>query len=296
MAAVAASSGEILVFTDANTTYDAAAIRGLVAHFADPEVGGVAGNQVYFPAGHPAASSTRPATTTDDAVGERGYWDLDRRLKVAQGASDSVVGATGAIYAIRRDLFTPIPYGVADDLSVTLGVLASGARFVFAPEAVAYEPVAPTHGAEFARKVRVVTRGLQAVIAWRTLLDPRRHGFLALVVLSRKVLMRTMALPLAALLVSSLVLARRSTLYRLAAAPQLAAYALAVVGLAAPGTRLGRHRIAAIPAFVVMAQAASLVGLWNVVRGRRGEGWQTARQLPVDESQATVPHAEESAA
>ena len=93
-AAVTEAGGEVLVFTDANSIFRPDAVRALVRPLADPAVGGVAGNQVYL------------SSTSNDAsdVGEQGYWNFDRMLKVAQSRAGSVTGATGAIYAIRREL------------------------------------------------------------------------------------------------------------------------------------------------------------------------------------------------
>ena len=168
-AAVAASTGEILVFSDANSMFAPDAVRALVRRFADPEVGGVAGDQRY------------EAAATGDALaeGERGYWDLDRLLKIAESRAGNVVSATGAIYAIRRSLFRPVATGVTDDFYTSVQVVAQGRRLVFARDAVAFEPPAKSGGDEFGRKVRIMTRGLRGTILMRELLDPRRHGFYA---------------------------------------------------------------------------------------------------------------------
>src|SRR5919107_1350345 len=135
-------------------------------------------------------------------------------LKTAESLGGNVISATGAIYAVRRELFAPVPSGVTDDFATSTAVIAQGRRLVFAPAATAFEPVGRSGGLEFERKVRVMTRGLNAVVARRELLDPRRHGFYALQLLSHKVLRRVMALPLAVLAVSAGVLARRSAPFR----------------------------------------------------------------------------------
>ncbi len=156
-AAVAASHSEVLVFSDANSMYHAGSLRALVRPFADSEVGGVAGNQVYL-------SKQANALSGD---GEQTYWDFDRKLKQSQSKSGNAISATGAIYAIRRSLFRGVPVGVTDDFAVSTDVIAQGYRLVFAPDAIAYEPVAGTGGIEFGRKVRVITRGLRGVLVVR---------------------------------------------------------------------------------------------------------------------------------
>ena len=115
-AAVAASTGEILVFSDANSMYDPQAVRALVRPFADPDVGGVAGNQVYL--GDAGAAGA--------AAGERSYWGFDRTLKRSQSLAGNVISATGAIYAIRRSLFSDVPEAVTDDFVTSTRVVAQG--------------------------------------------------------------------------------------------------------------------------------------------------------------------------
>ena len=91
-----------------------------------------------------------------------------------------MVSATGAIYAIRRELFRPVVTGVTDDFITSVQVVDQGRRLVFAEDAVAFEPPARSGGDEFGRKVRIMTRGLRGTILMRELLDPRRHGFYAI--------------------------------------------------------------------------------------------------------------------
>lgn len=258
-AAVARATGEILVFSDANSEFAPDAIRRLVRPFADPAVGGVAGDQRYRDDG--------------GGVGERQYWDFDRRLKQAESAAGNVISATGAIYAIRRDLFEPVPPGVTDDFITSTAVIAQGRRLVFADHAIAYEPVARDDRSEFGRKVRVMTRGLRGVILRRALLDPRRTGFYAVQLATHKVLRRLVVLPLIGLAIVTPTLWRAGALYRLAAIGQGAAYALAAIGLATADRPIGRHKLLAVPAFVVAANVAALQAVANIVRGRRIDRW-----------------------
>jgi cellulose synthase/poly-beta-1,6-N-acetylglucosamine synthase-like glycosyltransferase len=265
-AAVGAARGEIVVFTDANTMFEAGALRALVAPFADRDVGGVAGDQRYLPAAGLA-----------DATGERSYWDFDRRLKIAESAAGSTVAATGAIYAIRRELFEPVRPGVTDDFITSTAVIARGRRLVFEPKARAWEPVAPSNRLEYGRKVRIMTRGLRGVALRRDLLDPRRTGFYAVQLASHKVLRRLMAFPLLAIAITAPLLWADGLLYRLATLGGVAVAALGTVGLAAPATRIGRHRLASLPAFFVLVNVASLHAAWNLATGRRIDRWEPRR-------------------
>ena len=265
-AAVALATGDVVVFTDANTAFAPDAIRAIVRPLADPTVGGVAGNQVYL-----------PALMSPEAVGERGYWDLDRVLKRAESAAGSTVSATGAIYALRRPLVPSILAGVTDDFYTSTAVIDRGYRLVFAEDAIAYEPPAASSRDEYRRKVRIMSRGFRGVLARRALLDPRRTGFYAAQLAWHKLLRRLMAVPLLVLAVTSLSLIRAGRWYALAAVAQLAAYGAAALGTFAPRSALGRHKVAALAAFFVMVNTAALDAALGVLRGRRIDRWDPQR-------------------
>jgi cellulose synthase/poly-beta-1,6-N-acetylglucosamine synthase-like glycosyltransferase len=267
-AAVAASSGEILVFSDANSIYAPEAIRALVRPFADPEVGGVAGDQRYL--------TDRQAGLTNE--GERSYWNFDRKLKQLQSQAGNVISATGAIYAVRRSLFRPIPVGVTDDFVASTNVIAQGYRLIFAPDAVAYEPAAESGRGEFRRKVRVITQGWRSVLVMHELLNPVRHGFYAVQVFSHKVLRRVMVFPLFVLLLTSPWLWPHGHFYQAATLLQVAFYGCGLLGMLLVNTRFGRLKVFTLPFFFCMVNVAALLAVWNVVRGHRIDRWETLRQ------------------
>lgn len=267
-AAVSASTGDILVFSDANSIYTPDAIRALVRPFADPQVGAVAGNQCYLKGSKNGA-----------AVGERSYWQFDRNLKQAQSQAGNAISATGAIYAIRRSLFKKVPEGVTDDFVTSTRAIAQGYRLVFAPDAVAYEPVAKTNDVEFGRKVRVITRGLRAVLVMRELLNPFRYGFYALQLFSHKVLRRLVVFPLITLLIVTPLLWERGLFYQLATLAQAVFYGCGGLGMVLSKTRFGRLKIFMLPSFFSMVNVASLLATVNVLRGHRITLWETQRQV-----------------
>lgn len=268
--AVNAASGEILVFSDANSIYKTDAIAQLVRPFADPQIGGVAGNQVY-------RKNVSGGTSVD---GEHAYWNFDRMLKQFQGKSGNTLAATGAIYAIRRSVFEPIPDGVSDDLFTSTGVIVRGYRLVFAPEAIAYEPVAATSQVEFGRKVRVIMRSWKAFAFRKELLSIRRFGFYAIQLLSHKILRYLVVFPLLALAFVSPFLWEAGFLYQLATIAQAVFYVCAVFGLLLNGTRFGRKKIFTIPFYFCMVNAACLVAILNVLRGHQVKHWEPQRHGP----------------
>lgn len=268
-AAVAAATGEILVFSDANSLYAPDALRALVRPFADPQVGGVAGNQVYV----------TPGEASPSGEGERGYWSFDRWLKFYESEAGNTISATGAIYAIRRHLFQPVPEGVTDDFVTSVRVIAQGYRLVFAPEAVAYEPVAKTEKVEFGRKVRVITRGLRGVWMVRELLNPFRYGFYAVQLFSHKVLRRMVVFPWIVLFLLSFSLWDAGLIYRAAALAQAGLYAGGLAGFLLRHTRVGRSKFLALPFFFCMVNAAVVVATFNLLRGQKIVLWETQRQV-----------------
>jgi cellulose synthase/poly-beta-1,6-N-acetylglucosamine synthase-like glycosyltransferase len=265
------ATGEILVFSDANSIYAANAIRALARGFSDPHIGGVAGNQTYLPS---------EEVNCIKGQGERVYWNFDQTLKEYLSRAGNINSATGAMYAIRSSLFCPISKGT-DDFIISTGIIAQGYRLIYAPDAISYEPVAASSSSEYKRKVRNIMLGLEAVLVRRQLLNPFKHGFYALQLFTHKVLRRFVFVPLLVLLITSLFLWNQGLLYQLTAIAQLAFYGLALLGFFIEKTKFGHSKIVSIPLFVTMVYTASLVATFNLIRGRRIHKWETQRQTSV---------------
>ncbi|EMI16420.1 glycosyl transferase family protein [Rhodopirellula maiorica SM1] len=271
--AVAKASGDVLVFSDANSMYATDAIRQLAAPFADETVGGVAGDQRY------RKSNDDECDQGDSDEGERAYWNMDRMMKRWQSQAGHVISATGAIYAIRRSLFQQVPDGVTDDFVTSTRIILQQHRLVFAEQAAAFEPAASSSGIEFGRKVRVMTRGLRGVLMVRPLLNPFRFGFYSVQLFSHKVLRRLMVIPIMALYLLSGLLATQSIGYLIFFGLQTLFYLAATIGLLTRSTRLGRSKLLALPAFFCMVNVAALVALSNTIRGHRIDRWEPQRPL-----------------
>jgi glycosyltransferase involved in cell wall biosynthesis len=263
-AAAAAASGEILVFSDADSHLAPDAIRRLVAPLTDPSIGAAGGDFRYAGRG---------------GEGERTYWSFDRIWKRLSSRAGNMTSATGQIYAIRAALFEPAPDGVTDDFFVSTGAIAAGKRLWFAEDAVATGRVATSSRAEFRRKVRVMARGLASVWARRTLLDPRRHGFYALQLFTHKVLRRALGVPVAIAFVCAIVLAPVDPIYAGAAAVQGLVHGAALAGW---GLRHHTHvaaRALALPLYLDLVLAAGVLALIDVARGRRHLVWEPERSV-----------------
>ncbi len=270
-AGVAQATGEILVFSDANSEFVPQALRALTRSFADPAIGAVAGDQRYRRQGASGAA----------ASGERSYWSFDRLLKQAQSRAGNTISATGSIYAMRRSLFVEVPEGVTDDFVTSTRVIAQGRRLVFEPEAISREPVAAKARAELRRKVRVITRGLRALWTMRELLNPFRFGFYSIQLFSHKLLRRMAFLPLAVTAVTAPLLWDAGPLYVAATVGQASFYAAALAGLLLSRTRFGRFKAIALPFYFCMVNWACVMATANVLRGERIRLWEPERADPV---------------
>jgi cellulose synthase/poly-beta-1,6-N-acetylglucosamine synthase-like glycosyltransferase len=281
--AVRKATGDIIVFSDANSMYAQDAIRKIVQPFADVCVGGVAGNQVY--------RKSLESNVVD--AGEQGYWNFDRLLKIAQSRAGNAISATGAIYAIRKRLFRDVPGGVTDDFAISTRVIEQGYRLVFEAEAICYEPVAGAARAEFQRKTRIMTRGLRSVLLRRKLLNPFRYGFYSLQLFSHKVLRRLVVFPLLLMAVVTPLLWNDDWPFRVATVIEGLFFLAAAIGLVCSRRRLPTPKVIAVPFFFCMVNAAVLVAVWKVLFGQRIELWQPNRETknsPRGEQAATEIH------
>ena len=153
-AGVRAATGDVLVFADSGQRFGTDAIALLARAVMHPDVGAVSGRLEL------AQGAKAPALPL------RVYWSLERWLRRREADVHSAIGVTGAIYAMRRALWTPLPAGlILDDLYVPMQLVLAGHRVGFADDARAYETRATNDGNEYRRKVRTLTGVLQ-LCAW----------------------------------------------------------------------------------------------------------------------------------
>lgn len=146
------ASGEILLMVDVRQRLEQDALARLAANFADPDVGAVSGELCFVD------------ETGGFAANVGAYWRYEKMIRNAEARSGSVVGVTGALYAIRRDLYVPLPPGtVLDDVLTPMNVVRDGYRVVFEAGAVAWDTPSTTSTQERVRKVRTLAGNYQAV-------------------------------------------------------------------------------------------------------------------------------------
>jgi len=261
--AVREARGEVLVFTDATVTLEPDSVARLVENFADPEVGGVCGNQVY--------RSSREADAT--AGGETMYWSYDKWLKAQESRTGSIFASDGSLHAVRRDLYVPIEEPAqADDIAISARVVLQGRRLVFEPRALAWEAPPEEAGGEFRRKVRVTNHSMRALLElgsglWRT-------GLYSLELVSHKLLRHLVPFFLLGMLGAGALLAPFHLPFLVLLGLQLLFYLLAGLGWLLRGKAAGRFKILLVPYYFTLANAAALVGVLSLLRGERIRTWQ----------------------
>lgn len=266
-AARAQLRGDIVVNTDASIRLHPNALKPLIARFSDSRVGLASGRDVSV-------------TKVDGElnVGESAYVGYEMWLRSLETELSGIVGASGCFYAIRRELHQhDLPAGLSRDFAAALVTHERGYHAVSVNEAVCFVPRVPSLHAEYRRKVRTFTRGMQTLYFKRHLLDPRRHGLFAWMLFSHKVA-RWLA-PWAAVLglVGLVTLAFANPLAQMGLAAALLLALLAFIGWCWPeGKR--PPRVFSMPAFLVAGNVAVLHATINAMRGQMNAVWEPTRR------------------
>jgi cellulose synthase/poly-beta-1,6-N-acetylglucosamine synthase-like glycosyltransferase len=241
-AGLAVARGEILFFTDVRQSLDPDSLRTLVAQFADPQVGVVSGELVI-----------REGDSHEEAsVGL--YWKYEKLIRAEQSCIGSVPGATGAIYAMRRQLTCPLPDGILlDDVYLPLYGYFQGYRITWEPGAKAFDFPASLQ-TEFRRKVRTLAGVYQIIGLFPRLLVPNHPLWLHFV--SHKLSRLLLPYAFVAVLVSSFFLP--APLKYLVFAAQAACYGVALLDFLLPATSALKRLSAPFGTFVVLMAAAIL--------------------------------------
>ena len=252
--AMALAHGEVVVFSDARQTIELGAVRLLMEAFADAEVGGVSGELML---GDPE--------TGEAAEGMGLYWRIEKQIRALEGASGSVVGATGALYAVRRELLTALPAGtILDDVYIPMHVVKQRKRVVFERRARVWDSPNGVGRREFYRKVRTLGGNYQLLQLAPWLLSGKNPLWFEFV--SHKLLRLLVPFAMVGLLGSSAVL--EGPFYRVCLWAQAGFYALSLLALAQ--VRLGILGRLADPAkTMVLLNVAALVAFTKFITGRK---------------------------
>lgn len=255
------ATGEIVVFSDANSLFARDAVRRMVENFADPDVGYVTGNLHFNVRGNSATGG-----------GNNAYMSYENLLRMMETRVGSVIGVNGGVDAIRRDLYKDIPRNLITDFVLPLHVISRNRRVVYDERARARETANDELGSEFRMRVRVALRALQGLMYMRQLLNPLNYPGTAMRLISHK-LLRYLAfvfLPIA--FVTNMMLVAEPA-YAVLGGAQVLIYTLAVIGLK-PGLSRALHRLTVVPAYFLVTNVAFTIATIKFLLGETMATWQ----------------------
>jgi len=275
--AIPQADGDVVMLSDANTHTAPDAARLLAAWFLDPTVCAVCGKLVLV---------DRANGTNADGL----YWKYETFLKLCESRLGALLGSNGAIYAVRKPAFVPLPPNtlVDDFVLPLLAKCRSGGRIVYDRQAVAVEETAADLGAEFRRRARIGAGGFQSIGLLGHLLHPA-HGWVSLTFASHKVLRWLCPFFLLAALFANLALVNVTGFGWLLAA-QVAFYLLAVAGQRLPlPARPRALKALRLPSMFVLMNAALFVGFLRWLRGTQTGVWQRTERAGLEAELDPVP-------
>lgn len=262
---VTLAKNEILIFSDANTEFDVDAIKKLVLHFNNSNIGGVSGKLILIDS----------KSNFHSGVEEKNYWNYENFIKESEGKLGILIGANGGIFAIRKSLYTTIPVDkpVTDDFFISLSVLQKGYQFVYEPNAKATEYVAKDLESEFKRKVRFASTNFQTISFFKSLLF-NRNFLLSYAFWSHKIIRWFVPILLLLLFVLNLLLINHSEIFFYLFGSQIVFYGLSILGYLLLKLRI-RITPLTLSYYFLMTNFALFLGLIRFIRKKHSLIWQS---------------------
>lgn len=263
----------IVIFSDANTLLNPPAVRNLVRHYQNAQVGGVAGEKRIYKNEEDNASG----------AGEGFYWKYESFLKEKDAAVYSIVGAAGELFSIRTALYDePAENTIIEDFYLSLSICAKGYRFMYEPEAYALETASASVEEEWKRKVRISAGGFQAMVKLKHLLNPFRYGILTFQYFSHRVLRWTLApLFLPIVLLTNFWLALTGPLlYGVLFFLQASFYLLALAGYYFREKKISLKGFF-VPYYFVVMNLSVYAGFLRYLKGNQSVVWEKAQRAPI---------------
>ena len=256
------SKAEILILTDADTFFYPDSITELIMPFSDPKVGGVQANIISL--------LDEDSEVLDQ---ELMYNKIEFDTKNGESIKGAVIGAHGACYAIRRELYEQVPENFSvDDFFIFMSILSKGFKTVFAPKAIAEMKVSGNAEIQFNRKVRMGAGNFRNLLHFRRLLKPS-NGFLAYAFFSHKAIRWIGPFLLILLMWTNVKLANESTLWTIVLQCQILIYALAIFDYIFLKGKIKINILRSIRHFVFM-NLAFLVGFVKFIFNKDRGTWQ----------------------
>lgn len=255
------AKGEIIVFTDARQKLGKSSLKELVRNFKDERVGSVSSGMIF---------------EKEDNKPGRGiglYWRYEKFIRSCESKTGSMLGATGAMYAIRKELFSEMPKDlILDDVYIPLKAVQKGYRAVFEPEAKIYDRMVRNSKEEFLRKSRTLAGNFQAFGYLKWAFNPFKSP-IAWQIFSHKLMRLFVPYFLIAFFISNMFILD-VYFYRIIFILQVIFYGLALFGLifTVPSRILG------VPFMFCVMNSAAVTGLFRFLRGRQSVMWNTRKR------------------
>ncbi len=258
---VARSKSEIIVFSDANIWYEPDSIRMLVRNFSDPPIGCVCGKVLL----------QKPQGSTEP-LGEGAYMKYERFIHQTESRFHTMIGTDGAMYAIRRELFRPIPEdAIVDDFIIAMSVLEKNYRIFYEPEATGCEEAASSVSQEFKRKVRMIAGGFQAIGILGAVLNPLLHPIVFFQFVSHKLLRWLAPIFMLGVFITNIFLLS-NRFYQVMLFGQLLFYSIAIIATLQENLR--KRALFYFPYYFCSLNLAATVGLKRFLTGNQPVKWE----------------------
>jgi len=257
---IEAATHDVIVFADARQCFGPNVLAELTAMLYDEAVGGVSGELVIVP---------EDGSEVGEGVGL--YWEYEKLIRRMESEANSVVGATGCIYAIRKELYRPLPPGtLLDDFVVPMRIVLAGSRVLFVRSARAFDTPSATSGQEFARKVRTLAGNFQAITIEPNLMSARKNPVWFQFISHKLTRLIVPYFCLAALVSSGLL---SSAFFRTVFIAQIVFYVLGLLNLT-PLNKGPQGRLFRVAWTFMVLNAAAVAGTWVFVTGGYRRVWK----------------------
>jgi cellulose synthase/poly-beta-1,6-N-acetylglucosamine synthase-like glycosyltransferase len=257
-------NSEIVIFSDATSMWSKDTVRKIVRNFKDPQVGCVAVDIIFV-------------KQTDAGVekGQGAYWKYERFLRTSGALAGTNIVASGTCYAIRKELFSPIPTDIGEDLATPINVVFYGRkRVIFTPEIAVEETSSTTHESEFKMRTRIAVRNVTALFRYWRFLNPQ-YGFAAYQLLFHKYFRILSWIFLLSALISNFLLSALSP-YNYILMFHIGFYGLAFLGYISE--KMGKSmKFMYIPYYFTLLNLSCLLGFISYSSGVRKPTWTPER-------------------
>lgn len=262
------ATGEILVFSDANTLYDSEAIKHLIKHFSNEKIGCVSGQLRYSVNKYSGGG----------AKSENFYWKYENWVKEKESAIGSLSGANGAIYAVKRNIVKKFKPGVInDDFYMSTKIQEKGYDVIFEKKAIAYEEPNNDYEEQFKRHVRDGSGHYQALIIFWKMLFPRKGSF---VYISHRVIKWIVPFAIILIFITNLLLIQTSLIMKVLFILQSLFYLFILYfhfKMKGKNSNNIFLKLVSICYYFLSVNLALITGFFKLIFKKQGSKWETSR-------------------